>query len=112
MKKAFRIFYVFSAAAALSACASTLKDMVLARSDDLSSRPEWATEEETFKIEKGTVYMLGTHEMPVAGKRISTGYRIAENNAKAGLSGAIEQRLNFIFQNFFVFGELMKCVEI
>lgn len=99
MKKAARIFYVFAAVVGLSACASAPKDAVLARSDDLSARPGWATEEETFKIEKVTVYMLGTHEMPVAGKRISTGYRIAENNAKAGLSGAIEQRLNFIFQN-------------
>lgn len=99
MKKAVRIFYVFAAVVGLSACASTPKDTVLARSDDLSSRPDWVSEEETFKIEKGTVYMLGTHEMPVAGKRVSTGYRIAENNAKAGLSGAIEQRLNFIFQN-------------
>lgn len=99
MKNVFRIFYVFAAVVALSACASAPKDVVLARSDDLSSRPDWVSEEETFKIEKGTVYMLGTHEMPVVGKRVSTGYRIAENNAKAGLSGAIEQRLNFIFQN-------------
>ncbi|MBR1777721.1 MAG: hypothetical protein IJ752_03945 [Alphaproteobacteria bacterium] len=99
MKKIARIFYVFAAVLMLNACASAPKDVVLARSDDFSSRPKWANEEKTFTIEKGTVYMLGTHEMPVAGKRISTGYRIAENNAKAGLSGAIEQRLNFIFQN-------------
>lgn len=99
MKKTMRIFYVLAAVLTLSACASMPKDEILDRSDNLSSRPKWASEEKTFTIEKGTVYMMGTHEMPVAGKRITTGYRVAENNAKAGLSGAIEQRLNFIFQN-------------
>ena len=100
MKKTMRIFYVLATVLTLSACASSMmKDEVLARSDDLTSRPKWASEEKTFTIEKGTVYMMGTHEMPVAGKRLSTGYRVAENNAKSGLSGAIEQRLNFIFQN-------------
>ena len=99
MKKTARIFYVFAAILALSACSSLPKDQVLARSDDLSSRPKWASEEKTFTIEKGTVYVLGMHEMPVAGKRLQTGIRVAENNAKGRLSGAIEQRLNFIFQN-------------
>ena len=99
MKKTARIFYILATVLSLSACASSLmKDQVIARSDDLSSRPKWVNEEKTFTIEKGTVYMMGTHEMP-ADRRLSTGYRIAENNAKAGLSGAIEQRLNFIFQN-------------
>ncbi|MBO4643685.1 MAG: hypothetical protein J5716_03635 [Alphaproteobacteria bacterium] len=99
MKKTARIFYALFAIIALSGCASAMKDEVLARSDSLSSRPNWVSEEKTFTIEKGTVYMMGIHEMPVVGKRITTGYRVAENNAKAGLSGAIEQKLNFIFQN-------------
>lgn len=99
MKKTARIFYVLAAVLSLSACSSVMKDQVIARSDDLSSRPSWANEEKTFTIEKGNVYMMGIHEMPVAGKRITTGYRVAENNAKAGLAGAIEQKLNFMFQN-------------
>lgn len=99
MKKTSRIFYVLATVLALSACASMPKDEVMERSDGLSSRPKWAKEDKTFTIEKGNVYMLGMHEMPVEGKRITTGYRVAENNAKAGLSGAIEQNLNFIFQN-------------
>lgn len=99
MKKTARIFYVLATILAVSACSSLPKDEVLARSDSLTSRPKWVSEEKTFTIEKGTVYMMGTHEMPVAGKRITTGYRIAESNAKAGLSGAIEQRLNYVFQN-------------
>ena len=103
MKKVSRIVYrlicVCCFPLALISCASGMNDTILARSDDLDKRPEWVSEDQVFKIEDGMVYMLGTHEMPVAGKRISTGYRIAENNAKAGLSSAIEQRLNFIFQN-------------
>ena len=100
MKKTARIFYVLAAILTLSACASNaLKDEILARSDDLQARPQWASEEKTFTIEKGEVYIMGRHEMPVAGKRLTTGYRIAENNAKAGFAGAIEQRLNFVFQN-------------
>lgn len=95
-----RILSVLAVTFALSACASgMMKDEIVGRSDNLSSRPKWVSEEKTFTIEKDTVYMMGIHEMPVAGKRIATGYRVAENNAKAGLSGAIEQRLNFIFQN-------------
>ena len=100
MKATMRILSVLAATFALSACASSMmKDEIVGRSDGLSSRPKWVSEEKTFTIEKDTVYMMGIHEMPVAGKRITTGYRVAENNAKAGLSGAIEQRLNFIFQN-------------
>lgn len=99
MKKTARIFYIFAAIVGLSACASAPKDIVLSRSGDLSSRPDWVNEEKTFTVEKGTVYVLGMHEMPVAGKRVTTGYRVAENNAKVGLSGAIEQRFNAVFQN-------------
>ena len=99
MKKTARIFYALVAIAALSGCASAMKDEVLARSDDFTSRPKWVREENTFTVEKDNVYILGFHEMPVVGKRLTTGYRIAENNAKAGFSSAIEQKLNFIFQN-------------
>ena len=100
MKKTTRFLYVLTTVLALSACASPMKDIVVSRSDDLTSRPKWASDEKTFTIEKGTVYMMGRHEMPAtADKRLITGYRVAENNAKAGLSGAIEQRLNFVFQN-------------
>ena len=100
MKKTARIFYVLATVLTLSACSSAMKDIVLERSGELSSRPKWASDEKTFTIEKGVVYMMGRHEMPAtADKRLTTGFRVAENNAKAGLSGAIEQRLNFVFQN-------------
>ena len=55
MKKTARIFYIFATILALSACSSLPKDEVLARSDNLSSRPKWASEEKTFTIEKGIV---------------------------------------------------------
>jgi len=99
MKKTTRIFYVLATVLTLSACAMTPKDEIVGRSDDLSSRPKWANEDKTFTIEKGTVYALGIHEMPVAGKRVQTGRRIAEQNAKVKLASAIEQKLNAMFQN-------------
>lgn len=98
MKTASRIFYVLLTGLTLCSCSTANKDVVLARADDMSSRPDWVKETETFTVENGTVYMLGSHTMPATG-RLEAGYRIAENNAKAGISGAIEQRLNFIFQN-------------
>lgn len=99
MKKATRILYVFVAVLTLAACSSLPKDEILARSDNLTSRPKWANEEKTFTIENKTVYVLGTHEMPVAGKRLETGKRSAALNAKKGIANAIEQKLNVIFQN-------------
>ena len=102
MKKTARIFYVLATVLSLSACASdALKDVVLERSDELTSRPKWAKDENTLTVGKDKkVYMLGFHQMPAtANTRLSTGYRIAENNAKTALAGAIEQRLNAFFQN-------------
>lgn len=99
MKKATRIFSVFAAVLTLAACSSLPKDEILARSDNLTSRPKWANEEKTFTIENKIVYVLGTHEMPVAGKRLETGKRSAALNAKKGIANAIEQKLNVIFQN-------------
>ena len=99
MRKATRILYVFAAVLTLAACSSLPKDEILARSDDLTSRPKWANEEKTFTIENKTVYVLGTHEMPVTGKRLETGKRSATLNAKKGIADAIEQKLSFMFQN-------------
>ena len=99
MKKATRILSVFAAVLTLAACSSLPKDEILARSDNLTSRPKWANEEKTFTIENKIVYVLGTHEMPVAGKRLETGKRSAALNAKKGIANAIEQKLNIIFQN-------------
>lgn len=73
-------------------------EKVISRIDELSSRPSWLKESEPFKIEDGKVVSLGQTTIP-GDNRVEAAYRIAENNAKASISGAIEQRLDFIFQN-------------
>lgn len=76
----------------------SMPDTVVSRIDDLSSRPSWLKETEPFKVENGQVTSLGSTTIP-GDHRVDAGYRIAENNAKAGIANAIEQRLEFIFQN-------------
>src|SRR5258708_5314103 len=74
------------------------EERVLSRIDELSSRPSWLKESEPFRIEAGKVYSLGMTSLP-ADDRVEAGFRIAENNGKAAISHAIEQRLDFVFQN-------------
>lgn len=92
---------------ALAACSSTgsrsstpepLPEKVLSRMDDMSARPSWLKEGEPFRIEDGHVIVLGSATIP-ADDRIEAAYRIAENNAKSSIANAVEQRLEFIFQN-------------
>lgn len=91
----------------LAGCSSVVKnptkaeidpDRVVSRIDDLSSRPDWVQESEPFRIEKGTVISTGMTTIP-ASDRIEAAYRIAQNNAKSAIAGAIEQKLEFILQN-------------
>lgn len=91
----------------LFGCSSTVKnptkseiepDKVISRIDDLSSRPDWVKESEPFRFEKGTVVSTGMTTIP-ASDRVEAAFRIAQNNAKAAIAGAIEQKLEFIFQN-------------
>lgn len=87
----------------LVSCSSTKSmlepgEKVIFRIDELSSRPSWLKESEPFKIEDGKVVSLGQATIPGADV-VEAAYRIAENNAKASISGAIEQRLDFVFQN-------------
>lgn len=73
-------------------------DRVIARSDDLDSRPAWLDETSPFRVEGQRVISLGETEIPVD-HRLDAAYRIAENNATAAVAGAIERRVAFIFQN-------------
>lgn len=91
----------------LAGCSSAVKnptkaeiepDKVVSRIDDLSSRPDWVQEAEPFRIEKGTVISTGMTTVP-ASDRVEAAYRIAQNNAKSAIAGAIEQKLEFILQN-------------
>lgn len=74
------------------------EERVLSRIDDLSTRPNWLKESEPFRIESGKVYSMGMTSIP-ADNRVEAGFRIAENNGKAAIANAIEQRLDFVFQN-------------
>lgn len=88
-----------SMAALLAACGGGMSDKVIARSDDMSSRPSWA-KESTPLTKKGTdLYFLGQTRIPAEKANISMGYRIAENNAKNAIAGAINQNLTYMFQN-------------
>ena len=64
----------------------------------MSSRPGWLKESEPLRFEEGNVISLGSTTISVDDRKESA-YRIAENNAKAGIANAIEQKLEFIFQN-------------
>lgn len=87
----------------LFGCSSQTKnlnfeDKVLSRIDGLSERPDWFKESEAFKIANDKVISLGSTTLP-ADHRLEAGIRIAQSNAKAGICSAIEQRLEYLFQN-------------
>lgn len=94
-------YFLFVTLILFTGCSSTTQDMsdkVLARIDGLSQRPEWFKESETQKIENGEIISLGSSTIS-ADSRLEAAIRIAQNNAKAGMCSAIEQKLEFIFQN-------------
>ena len=76
----------------------TEPDKVVARIDNLDERPKYINESEPFRIENGTVVSTGMTTIPTS-DRVEAGYRIAQNSAKGLIAGAIESRLEFIFQN-------------
>lgn len=88
-----------SMAALLAACGGGMSDKVIARSDDMSSRPSWAKESTPLTKKGSDLYFLGQTRIPAEKANISMGYRIAENNAKNAIAGAINQNLTYMFQN-------------
>src|ERR1035438_3002312 len=89
----------------LSACSTVGRntpeatpDKVLSRVDDLGERPNYIQESKPFRFENGMVISTGMTTIP-ASSRVEAAYRIAQNSAKAAIAGAIEQRLDFVFQN-------------
>jgi len=74
------------------------EDRVVSRIDRMGDRPAWLVESAPFMIDGGMVVSLGETEIP-GDHRLEAAYRIAQNNAAAGVSGAIEKKLDFIFQN-------------
>ena len=98
MKKFLVLFFVMLS---LVSCGFNRieKDKVVARIDNLKSRPKWIKESTPFYVKDGEMYMIGQTKLPAKDANISMGYRIAENNAKMAFSSMIEQRLSYIFQN-------------
>lgn len=78
--------------------AEPLQETVVYRTDGMTSRPKWVKEEEPFKVENGYVFSMGEAEVNADGN-LTMAYRIAENNAKKAVASAIEQKLEFVFQN-------------
>lgn len=93
----------------LAACSSTPKqeiatsestpDVVVARIDNLKARPDWVKESQPFNIKDGLVTSLGSTTAPADNTRVEALIRIAQNNGKAAIAAAVEQRLEFILQN-------------
>lgn len=73
-------------------------EKVISRIDSLSERPSWLKESEIYKLKDGNVISLGSTTIP-GNHRVDAAIRIAANNAKSILCSAIEQRLDFVFQN-------------
>jgi hypothetical protein len=63
-----------------------------------SRQPDWADETKPFVIKSGRVYSVGVTTLR-GSDRPEAGGRIAENNARANFAKAIENRMEFVFQN-------------
>jgi hypothetical protein len=105
MRHEFLFFLVLSVIAGAGCAGNSVRgapelepDEVIARIDELDSRPDWLIESKPFHIEDEQVISLGQTEIP-ADHRLDAAYRIAQNNAEAAVAGAIERKLEFIFQN-------------
>ena len=102
---------------ALSACSSPgvknyHKDDVLSTAND-TSQPDWADETKPFAIKDGKVLSVGVawirgDEIPAAGARV------AANNARSNIAKAVENRMEFVFQqgseNFLMDSQTAKFI--
>lgn len=84
--------------AGLSACAGGMGDKVIARSDELSSRPSWVKDDAPIQVKNGDMFVTSMATVRSERANISQGYRIAENQAKTDLSNAIKTdiKTNFV----------------
>lgn len=73
------------------------KDVVISRIDDLKERPEWIQESKPFRTDSDKVVSQGFSQIP-SDHNLNAAYRVCFNNAKASIATAIEQKLEFIFQ--------------
>jgi len=94
-----KTFLVLATLVSLTACSSSMSDKVIARSDELSSRPEWAREEKAIVVKKGDMFITSAATVRSDHANISQGYRIAENQIKTDLSNAIKTEIKTNFVN-------------
>lgn len=81
---------------AMSAC-STMSDKVIQRSDDLSSRPSWASETVAYYEEGNKTYFVGN--MVVDGGASPSWLCLAASNVtKKDVADQIKQKLDYIVQ--------------
>jgi hypothetical protein len=74
-----------------------MPDVVISRSDALKSRPNWIQEANPFRIENDKVVSQGFAQIPSEGN-LNAAYRICFNNSKSAIASAIEQKLEYTFQ--------------
>ena len=93
-----KIFLMLAMLAGLGACASGMRDEVIARSDELSSRPSWVKDDGPIEVKNGDMFVTSMATVRSDRANIAQGYRIAENQAKTDLSNAIktEIKTNFV----------------
>ena len=106
-----RIIPVIGLAAALVGCTTSMRDEVIARSDELSSRPEWARDDNPITIKGDDLFVTSMATVRSERANISQGYRIAENQAKTDLSNAIktEIKTNFVDAQEGVVGDQFRA---
>lgn len=73
------------------------QEKVLSRIDGLDARPEWVKESEPFRLDNSKVISIGMATIP-ADHRLEAGFRLSENNGRAAVANAIEQKFEAIFQ--------------
>lgn len=83
-------------AASLTAC-SSMGDKVLQRSDDLSSRPDWASETVSSFESGNKTYFVG-NMIDDGGKSTSWLCMAASNATKKDTADQIKQKLDFVLQ--------------
>ena len=80
-----------------TATPETQPDKVLARIDDMKERPSWVQESKPFRQEDDKIVSQATTQIP-GDHQVEAAYRICFNSAKGNIATAIEQKLQFIFQ--------------
>ena len=93
-----KIIPVVSLLSVLAGCATGMRDEVVARSDELSSRPSWVKDDNPIAVKGGDMFVTSMATVRSDRANIAQGYRIAENQAKTDLSNAIktEIKTNFV----------------